>query len=92
MAKLVLPAFVLFEKQPKPPNRHRVIASCTMKNRYGVERTVKLIENWPGNRWFVTASSDGFKDANTISTSKPEKAAEWKRAIKSCNVAVADDE
>lgn len=75
--RLMLPAHSLFDKQQDPPHRRRIVTWYGMDNGTRVE----LSTNWPGTRWFVTASKAGYRMSTSIATSSRKTAARWEKAI-----------
>jgi hypothetical protein len=75
--------YSLFTKH-HPPHRQRKVAEYVTT--YGV--VVRLIANWPRTEWFVTASKDGYRVANTIKTTVRRIADGWREDLIAGNVEI----
>lgn len=89
--ELVLPAWRLFGKRDDPPNRHHVIAECTITNEHGVTQRVRLAANWPQTRWYVSAiyTEHPTRASGAISTVSKKTATDWEAAIRAGRVRIA---
>lgn len=86
---LAIPRMSFLRKNIDPPHRHSVVARCEVGN---VEFRLKT--NRRRNRWWITAGytgpNAGFRAANGLTTSSELRAAEWRRAIVSGRIRLAD--
>ena len=82
---VVLPGFSLFEAGARYPGRKSILAKYVDEN----GTTFEFIENQPRTRWWIYAVKGGFRMSNTATTSSPEVAEAWRRAVAAGDVSIA---
>lgn len=93
---VLLPPFRPLDRMCDPPHKKHVIVTYDKPNEHGVVTRFQLSSNWPGTRWYLTATMNpdhsyhgGIRASNGIATGSAKRAVEWERAVREGRVGVA---
>lgn len=85
---LVLPNFELLKRQPKIPHVARIVVQQDIPNEHGTPVTFTVKQSRNRKQWWISASLHGFRQSNTIGTTKPDVAERWIQAVKKGRVCI----